>query len=151
MKPSRTNPSATSSAVPNWSSAASLAMTTPRAARPSWRNASRCLPEPEGRLSLRAHSRRVHRQAAGAPHQKCLERNRFRRAERVGLGAQSEHAIAQAPLQRAEILPFQPIDRVAGRMRLRDDAAGKLLAPVVVVTLRAGQIELTLTTFEQST
>src|SRR4029077_17295686 len=97
----------------------------------------------------RPHRGRVHRHAAGAPHQKRLERDRVRRAERVSLGAQAEQAVAQPPLQRPEALPLQPIDRISGWMRLRDHAAGKLLAPVVVVTLRAGQIELSLAAFEQ--
>src|SRR5262249_55617178 len=151
MKPSRTNQFATSSTAPSSWSAALRVTTMPRAARRSWKNASRCSPGPDGRSSLRPYPWRIHRHAAGTPHQKCLQCDRFRRAQRVGFGPQPVQAVTQPALKRAEVLPFQPIDRVSGRMRLRDDAAGKLLAPVVVVTLRAGQIELTLTTFEQST
>src|SRR5207302_8208316 len=52
-------------------------------------------------------------------------------------------------LQRAEALPFEPIDRIAGRVRLRHDAAGELLAPVVVVALRARHVDLPLALLEQ--
>ena len=46
--------------------------------------------------------------------------------------------VMRAALQRAEALPLQAIDRIAGGVRLPDGAAGKLAIPVVVVALRAG-------------
>src|SRR5437870_11988090 len=56
--------------------------------------------------------------------------------------------VSQPPLQRSKCLPFEPIERISGRMALRDRGAGKLLAPIVVVALRAGEIELALTLCE---
>ena len=73
------------------------------------------------------HRRRLDRQAARAPHQEQLEVDEFGRAVGIGLGAHADQAIAQPPLQRAEALPFEPIERIAGRMRLRDRRAGELL------------------------
>src|SRR5690606_17866783 len=49
-----------------------------------------------------------------------------------------------AALQRAERLPFQAVERIAGGMPLRQGDASELLAPVVVVALGAGEIELAL-------
>src|SRR4029077_16154305 len=66
-----------------------------------------------------------------------------------GLGAHPDHAVAQPPLQRPEALPFEAIDRVAGRVSLRDHRAGEPLAPVVVVTLAARQVQLTFAAVEQ--
>ena len=71
---------------------------------------------------------RLHRHAAGARHQERLQRHGFVGAGRIGLGAHADHAVAQAPRQRAERLPFEAIDRIAGRMRLRDQGAGEALA-----------------------
>src|SRR6185503_18519666 len=51
---------------------------------------------------------------------------------------------AQPALERAEALPLQPVERIAGRVRLRDDVARELAAPVGVVTLAAREIELAL-------
>src|SRR5262249_27637500 len=38
---------------------------------------------------------------------------------------------------------------ITGRVRLRDDAAGEPLTPIIVVALRAGEVELALTPVEQ--
>src|SRR5439155_5675812 len=46
-------------------------------------------------------------------------------------------------------LPFEAIDRVARRVSLRDHRTGKALAPVVVVTLAARQVQLTFAAVEQ--
>src|SRR5262249_58422761 len=75
-------------------------------------------------------------------HQVKLEVYILGRTQSIGLDPHPDDAVAQPPLQRAERLPFQAIERIAGRMRLRDRRAGELFLPVVVVTLRAGEIEL---------
>ena len=67
-------------------------------------------------------------------------RDRVRRACRSGSCA------AGAAANRA--LPFQPIERIAGGMGLRDRRAGRVLSPIVVVALRAGQVELALPALE---
>src|SRR6478735_1240846 len=90
------------------------------------------------------YRRRLQRHPARTPHQKEFEVDVFRRAESVGLGAHPDQAIAQPPLQRAQCLPFQPIEWIAGRLALRDRRAGELLAPIIVVTLGAGEVELSL-------
>src|SRR5262249_49272366 len=64
------------------------------------------------------------------------------------LRADAEDAVAQAPLERAQVLPLEAVDLVARRVGLRDQAAGEVLAPVVVVALRARQVELTLAPVE---
>ena len=48
-------------------------------------------------------------------------------------------------------LPFQPVQRIAVRMSLRDGGAGKALVPIVVVAIGAGEIELPLPLHEQFT
>ena len=73
-----------------------------------------------------------------------LEVDKFRRAQGIRLGAHANEAVAQPPLQRAERLPFQTIERISIGMALRYRRAGELLPPVVVVTLRAGEIDLSL-------
>ena len=85
---------------------------------------------PASARSSRADGGRLELHAARAPHQVELELDEARRAVGVGLGAHADDAVAQPPLQRAQALPFQPVDRIAGRMRLRDRVAGELLAPV---------------------
>src|SRR5262245_2388780 len=95
--------------------------------------------------------RRLHLQPAGAPHQVEFECHLLGRAELVGIGAHADPAIAPPRLPGAEALPFQPVDRVAGGMRLRDGVARQDLAPVVVVALAARQIELALAAVEQRT
>src|SRR5260221_5574738 len=56
--------------------------------------------------------------------------------------------VAKPPLERPQALPLQAVQRVSGRVRLRDDAAGEALAPVVVVALGAGEVELALAAME---
>src|SRR5258708_34778571 len=73
---------------------------------------------------LRPHGGRFHLEPARAPHQVELEIDILRRPVRVGLGPHPGHAVAQPPLQRAEALPFQPVDRIAVGMALRDLGAG---------------------------
>ena len=70
---------------------------------------------------------------------------------RIWLRTHSNQAIAQATLQRANLLPLQSIDWVSSRLRLRNDVSSQALAPVVIVTLRTGHIELPLATFEKLT
>src|SRR6185295_7423088 len=90
------------------------------------------------------YRRRLQRHPARTPHQKEFEVDVFRCAEGVGLGAHPDQAIAQPSLQRAQRLPFQPIEWIAGRLALGNRRAGELLAPVIVVALRAGEVELSL-------
>ena len=59
-----------------------------------------------------------------------------------------DHAVAQPPLQRAERLPFQPVDRIAGRMRLRDRVPASS-CPSCRRGIGAGEIELALPLLEQ--
>src|SRR5438067_1859625 len=101
------------------------------------------------RSDLRAHRRGVNRHAAGPLHQIEFEGDSLRSAIVEGLGAHAGHAAAQTALQRAEALPFEAVDRVARRVCLRDYATGEALAPIVVVTLAAGQVELSFALVEQ--
>ena len=96
------------------------------------------------RQRLRPDRRRLEFQALGALHEVELQRDIFRCIERPGFGADSDQAVAQPSLQRTQRLPFQPIDRIAGRMRLGNDDARQLLAGIVVVADGAGEIELAL-------
>src|SRR5215472_4523802 len=95
-------------------------------------------------FASRPHAGRLDRHAARALHQKQLERDVVRRAEVEGFGPHAGDAVAHPPLLRADALPLEPIDRIPGRMRLWHDVAGELLAPVVVVALRAGHVDLPL-------
>src|SRR5260221_11039383 len=56
--------------------------------------------------------------------------------------------VAKPPFERPQALPLQAVQRVSGRVRLRDDASGEALAPVVVVALGAGEVELALAAME---
>src|SRR5262249_27087360 len=88
---------------------------------------------------------RVHQHPARAPHQEELEVDEFGRAELIRLGANADEAIPEASLERAHALPLEAIERVSGRVGLRDRVARELLSPVVVVTLCAREIQLALT------
>src|SRR6516225_2931294 len=89
------------------------------------------------------------RHAAGARHQVELKCHSFGRAVIEGLGAHPGHAVAQPALQRAEALPFEAVDRMTRRVRLRDHRTGEKLAPIVVMALAARQVQLTLPAVEQ--
>ena len=52
-----------------------------------------------------------------------LELDQLPGTERIGFGAHPGNAIAQPSLQRSDRLPFEPIQRVAIGMALRNDAA----------------------------
>src|SRR5258708_28912887 len=97
------------------------------------------------------YRRRLDRHAVGARHQVKLEFDQFRRAVIKSPGADAGHAAAQAALQRTNRLPFQPVDRIAGRLSLRDRRSCKMLVPIVVVAIRASQIDLALPLHEQLT
>src|SRR5436305_7312588 len=97
----------------------------------------------------RADRRGIHWHPAGPLHQVELEGDGVRSTIVEGLGTHAGHAAAQTPLQRAEPLPFETIDRVPRRVSLRNYAAGEALAPVVVVALAAGQVQLTFALLEQ--
>src|SRR5260370_15423957 len=99
----------------------------------------------------RPYRRRLDRHTVGARHQVKFELDQFRRAVIKSLGADAGHAAAQPALQRAERLPFQPVDRIAGRLSLRDRRSCKMLVPIVGVAIRASQIELALPLHEQLT
>ena len=78
-----------------------------------------------------------------------LELDQFRRAVIVGLGADAGDAGAQPPLQRPQRLPLQPVERIAGRVRLGDRRSRKALVPIIVVAIAAAEIELALSLREQ--
>ena len=73
---------------------------------------------------LRTNRRRLDGETAGAPHEIQFEVDLLSRAIGIGLGAHPNHAVAQSPLQRSQILPFQPVERIARGMRLRQRGAG---------------------------
>jgi len=83
-----------------------------------------------------------------APHEEQLEIHELGGAVFVRFGADPDETVAQPPLERAEPLPLQPVERVPGRVRLRNEVAREPPAPVVVMTLAAGQIELPLAPVE---
>src|SRR4051812_184953 len=64
-------------------------------------------------MSLASHRRRLDRQAAAAPGEIGLEVEQHLRAVLRHLRMHAVHARAQAPLQRAELLPFEAICRIA--------------------------------------
>ena len=92
----------------------------------------------------RSYGGRFDRQAAPAPREVGLELGKQRVAVGRHLGMDAREAGAQPPLERPERLPLEPVERVAGRMRLRDHAAGEMPAPILIVALRAGHVELAL-------
>src|SRR5262249_33215212 len=95
-------------------------------------------------LPLRASAGRFYLHPARPPQQVELEIDQLLRAEFRHLRADAERAAAQPPLERAQVLPLQPVDRIPGRMRLRYHRARELFSPVVVVALGAGEVELAL-------
>ena len=99
-------------------------------------------------MTLRAHGGRLHHETAGAPGEIEFEIDNLRRVIGIRLGAHPNEAIAQAPSQRAEALPFQAIERVTGGVGLRYRRAAQFLPPIVVVALRAGQVQLALPALE---
>src|SRR3954463_11108482 len=64
----------------------------------------------------RTHAWPIHRHAAGALHQPALERQVLDRIVGPRPGPHADPAVAQPALERAQRLPFQAIDRIAGRM-----------------------------------
>src|SRR5438876_9138788 len=119
-------------------------MTCPRAAKTGVNALEAVQSENQWRQGLRPHRRCLDRHAAGAPHQIKFEIDVFGRAQGIEDRAHSKQAVAQPPLQRSERLPFEAIERISGRVALRDRGAGERLAPIVVVALRTGEIELPL-------
>src|SRR5450755_3576201 len=109
---------------------------------PRWRR-WRC------RASLRPHRWGFDPHPPRPRHQIELELDQFRRAVIVGLRANAADAAAQAALQRAERLPLQTVERIAGRVSLRDGGARKALVPVVVMAIGAAEIKLALALHEQ--
>src|SRR5262245_22260189 len=101
------------------------------------------------RQRLRPHRRSLDRHAARAPHQIKFEIDVFGCAQGIGDGAHSEQAVAQSALQRSKRLPFEAIERISGRVALRDRGAGELLATIVVVALCNGELEITLVLDEE--
>ena len=51
-------------------------------------------------------------------------------------------------MQRAERLPFEPIDGIAGRMPLRYRRGSQMVAPVVIMALGTRKVELALSKLE---
>src|SRR5947208_13959352 len=99
--------------------------------------------------SSRPDGRRVHRHAARAPNQVELEIDELLGTIVVRRRADADETIAQPTLERAEALPLEAVERVPGRMRLRNDVARELPSPVVVVALRAREVELALAPVER--
>ena len=97
-----------------------MKVTRPPGRTPGWAWAASEAKTEQTRRKSRPHRRRLHRHARGPLRQVQLQLHQLRRAGRERLGAHAGHAAAQAPLQRAQALPFEPVDRVAGRVRLRD-------------------------------
>jgi len=58
-------------------------------------------------------------------------------------------AVGAGPINTAQFA--NDIEQVPGRLCLGNDVSAQALAPIVIVTLRAGNIQLPLTTFEQFT
>src|SRR4029079_17689968 len=81
---------------------------------------------------------------ARARHEVELQLDELGRAERIVFREHVGEAAAEAALQRAHALPLEAIDRIAGRVPLRDDAAAELPARIVVVAVRAAEVELAL-------
>src|SRR5436190_6903163 len=110
--------------------------------------------EAAGEMAERSFTSRTHGggldlHALCPPHEEKLEIHQLRRAELVRFRPHADQAVPQAALERADVLPLEAVDRIAGRMRLRDDAAGEVLARVLVVALGAGKIDLTLWALKQ--
>src|SRR5260221_13360910 len=97
---------------------------------------------------LGPHGRGLDLHPPRPPHQEKLQIDELGGAEVGHLRADAGEAVAQPPLERPQALPLQAVQRVSGRARLRDDAAGDALAPVVVVALGAGVVELALAALE---
>src|SRR6516164_1946180 len=97
----------------------------------------------------RPHGRSLDLHSAGTPHQIKLEIDIFRRAVCKSLGAHADQAVAQPPLQRSQRLPFQPVERIAVGMSLRNRRARELSSPIIVVAGGAGEIELALAELKQ--
>ena len=74
----------------------------------------------------------LHRNAPRTPHQVGLQRDQFRRAVGKRLGAHADHAVAQAALERTQRLPFEAIERITGRVPLRQGDAGELLVSYII-------------------
>ena len=89
-----------------------------------------------------AHAGRLHRHALCTLLKKKFKLDEFLRAKWISLSPHHVDAVAQAPLQRAEALPFQPVNGIARGVGLGNDAAAQAPAPALVMALRAGQIEL---------
>ena len=79
-----------------------------------------------------------------------LQLHEVQRIVRERLGAHANHAVADTALERTHRLPLKPIFRIAVGMALRDDASAQALPCQIIVTLRAGEIELALSRVEQS-
>ena len=92
---------------------------------------------------LRPNRRCLHLQSGRARHQEQLDIHILGSAELEWFGTHANEAAAQAALQGTDGLPFQPIQRIASGMRLRDDAAAEPGTPAIVVTGGARQLQLT--------
>jgi ferredoxin--NADP+ reductase len=91
----------------------------------------------------------VHNQLIYYPTVTRVKFDQFRRAVIIGLRPDAGDAASQSPLQRAERLPFQPVDRIVRRMGLRDRRTRQMLVPIIVMAIAAGKIELALAPHEE--
>src|SRR5581483_1907714 len=94
------------------------------------------------RRALAPHPRRLDLQPLGPPREEELEVEVLGRAVGQHLRAHAREAGAQAPLLRAERLPFHAVRRVRGRVALADGLGEEALAPVLLVALRAREVHL---------
>src|SRR2546426_6962170 len=92
--------------------------------------------------SLAPHGGRFDRQPVGAPDEEQLKLAHRVGAVRRQLGVQAEHAGPDAALERTHLLPLQAISRVAVRLPLAQRLGAQVVAPVLLVAVRAGEIHL---------
>ena len=92
--------------------------------------------------SSSAHARRLERNALRAPREIQLDVGELACARRRHLRADAEQARANAPLQRTDSLPFEPIRRKCTRMTLAEGLGKQALSPVLIVALRAREVHL---------
>src|SRR3954453_7630759 len=84
------------------------------------------------------------RHTSRARHQIKFEFDQLGSAVNVRLRTDTGDASTQPTLQGAKRLPLEPVERIPGRMPLRDRRARKALVPIVVMAVGAAEIELTL-------
>lgn len=74
------------------------------------------------------YARRFEAHPSGAFRQISLKVDPLTCGVRIRLRAHGRHSVAQTSLQAAERLPFETVDGIAGRMRLRNRVTAEALA-----------------------